>query len=191
MKWKIWYTLPNGKTFNFTSRSGTSSIGLMALKQFHPDRVPDHPVIDGQGHRLNDYGIGTTLPPGCAVMVRNPLERFCSLLGRLNITAEQAFCWLYWFHDLGEQPASTDRLFLEYAAGTSWHHLTPVSRFTQPDSQLFKFPDLQGMANYLGLTGELEKINVCPVDKPVLTPEQEARVREIYADDIALWESVQ
>ena len=66
-----------------------------------------------------------------------------------------------------------------------------MSRFTQPDSQLFKFPDLQGMANYLGLTGELEKINVCPVDKPVLTPEQEARVREIYADDIALWESLQ
>jgi hypothetical protein len=27
-------------------------------------------------------------------------------------------------------------------------------------------------------------------DKPTLSAEQEARVREIYADDIALWESV-
>jgi hypothetical protein len=28
-------------------------------------------------------------------------------------------------------------------------------------------------------------------DKPTLTPEPEARVREIYADDVALWESLQ
>jgi len=27
-------------------------------------------------------------------------------------------------------------------------------------------------------------------DEPALTPEQEARVREIYAADIALWESL-
>jgi hypothetical protein len=26
--------------------------------------------------------------------------------------------------------------------------------------------------------------------KPTLTPEQEARVREIYSDDIVLWESL-
>jgi len=34
--------------------------------------------------------------------------------------------------------------------------------------------------------------NLCAIaSKPLLTPEQEARVREIYAADIALWESLQ
>jgi hypothetical protein len=28
-------------------------------------------------------------------------------------------------------------------------------------------------------------------DEPALTPEQEAREREIYADDVAMWESLQ
>jgi len=190
MKWKIWYNLPNGKSFNFTSRSGTSSIGLMALQQFHPDRMPDHPIIDGQGHRLNDYELGSVLPAGCAIMVRDPVERFRSLLGKMNVTADQAFTWLYWFHDLGEKPISTDRLTLEYTVGTTWHHFTPVSHYVQPDSQLFLFPDIQGMANYLGLIGEVQLINGCG-KKPLLSADQEARVREIYADDIALWESLQ
>jgi len=56
---------------------------------------------------------------------------------------------------------------------------------------LFLFPDIAGMAEYLGIVAPKEQINVCPADKPILTSEQEARVREIYADDIALWESLQ
>jgi hypothetical protein len=190
MKWKIFYKLPNGKSFNFTSRSGTSSLGLMALKQFHPDRVPDHPVIDGAGHRLNDYEVSSTLPAGCAIMVRDPVERFKSLLGKMNVTVDQAFTWLYWFHDLGEKPANTDRLALEYTVGTTWHHFTPVTHYIQPDSQLFLFPDIQGMANYLGLTGEVQLINGCS-EKPSLTSEQETIVKNIYAPDIQLWESLQ
>lgn len=190
MKWKIWYTLPNGKTFNFTSRSCTSSIGLMALKQFHPDRIPDHPLIDGAAHRLNDYAIGESLPAGCAVMVRNPVDRFRSLLGRMGVTAEQALCWLYWFHGLGDQPAATDRVDLEYTAGTTWHHFTPVSQFVNADSKLFKYPDVAGMAAYLGITVPEEHINTADT-KPELTAEQEAKVRAIYAADIALWESLQ
>jgi len=192
MTWKICYTLPNGKAFNFTSRSCTSSIGLMALKQFHPDRIPDHPLVDGAAHRLNDSVVGEMLPDGCAVMVRHPVDRFRSLLGKLNITAETAFCWLYWFHGVGEKPETTDRLALEYTAGTSWHHLTPVSQFVTANSKLFKFPDIEGMASYLGITEPVEHINVCPADpKPELTAEQEAKVRAIYAADIALWESLQ
>ena len=163
----------------------------MALKQFHPDRVPEQPVVDGAGHRLHDYIVGTELPAGCAVMVRHPVDRFRSLLGRLNVTAEQAFCWLYWFHGLGNQPATTDRLALEYTPGTTWHHFTPVSQFVTAESKLFKFPDVAGMADYLGITSPVEQVNGCPGDKPELTPEQEAAIREIYAADLALWESLQ
>jgi|APCry1669188879_1035177.scaffolds.fasta_scaffold13527_2 hypothetical protein len=189
MLWKIGYSLPNGKSFCFTSRSCTSSIGLMALKQFHPDRVPDHPLIDGQAHRLNDYVLGTSLPEGCAVMVRDPVERFRSNLGKMGVTADNAFAWLWWHYGLGTPPQATDRMVLEYTAGTTWHHFTPVSMFAQADSKLFRFPDVAGMAAYLGLTGDVENINVC-ADKPTLTADDEAKVRSIYAADIALWESL-
>lgn len=191
MKWKIWYTLPNGKNFNFTSRSCTSSLGFMALKQFHPDRVPEHPVIDGQGHRLLNYALGETLPAGCAVMVRHPIERFRSVVARMGISVEKALILLYWFHGLGPKPAFTGRHELEYTHGTTWHHLTPVTQFIQLDSQLFVFPDITGMASYLGIVAPEERINACPADKPELTPEQETIVREIYAADLTLWESLQ
>jgi hypothetical protein len=191
MLWKIWYTLPNGKSFNFTSRSCTSSLGLMALKQFHPDRVPDHPIVDGAGHRLLDYTLDTTLPAGCAVMVRHPVDRFRSVVTRMGISVEKALVLLYWFHGLGPKPATTDRHDLEYTHGTTWHHLTPVTQFIQPDSQLFVFPDIAGMAAYLGIVAPEEHINECPAVKPDLTPEQDAAVREIYAADLVLWESLQ
>jgi hypothetical protein len=163
----------------------------MALKQFHPDRVPDHPVVDGAGHRLLDYGLGATLPAGCAVMVRNPVDRFCSVVARMGISVEKALMLLYWFQGLGAKPATTDRHDLEYAHGTTWHHLTPVTQYIQPDSQLFVFPDIAGMAAYLGIVAPEEHINACPAVKPELTPEQEAAVREIYAADLVLWESLQ
>jgi hypothetical protein len=162
----------------------------MALKQFHPDRVPDHPIIDGQGHRLLDYTLGDTLPAGCAVMVRNPVERFSSVVTRMGISVEKAFVLLYWFHGLGPKPASTNRHDLEYTGGTTWHHLTPVTKFVQPDSQLFLFPDIAGMTEYLGIVAPKEQINICPAEKSELTPEQDAVVREIYADDITLWGSL-
>jgi hypothetical protein len=190
MKWKIWYTLPNGKSFNFTSRSCTSSLGLMALKQFHPDRVPEHPLVDGVAHRLLDYGIGETLPEGCAIMVRNPIDRFKSVVVRTGISVEKALCMLYWFQGLGPEPSSTDRYDLEYANGTTWHHLTPVTQFVQPDSRVFKFPDISGIAEYLGIVAPVEHINACPGEKPELTAEQESRVREVYAADLTLWESL-
>ena len=192
MRWKIWYSLPNNKNFCFTSRSCTSSIRLMAVKQFYPERIPDHPVIDGQGHRLNDYVVGEDLPDGCAVMVRDPVERFISLLWRMNISPEKAFCWLYWFHGLGDKPEYTDRHDLEYCGGTSWYHLTPVTHLINEKSKLFSFPDVAGMANYLEINTPIEKINFSKTtEKMILTPEQEYKVRTIYNNDISLWESLQ
>ena len=57
----------------------------------------------------------------------------------------------------------------------------------------FHFPDqLNDCAEWLGLPTPVPQLNEeAEESKPILTPEQEARVREIYADDIALWESLQ
>lgn len=164
---------------------------MMSLRYFYPERIPDYPIIDGEGHRLNNYMIGEDLPDGCAVMVRNPIERFISLLWRMNISPEKAFCWLYWFHGLGDKPEYTDRHDLEYCAGTSWYHLAPVSHLMNEKSKLFVFPDIMGMANYLGINTPIEKINFSKTaEKIILTPEQEYKVRQIYSDDIVLWKSL-
>ncbi|NBW22116.1 MAG: hypothetical protein EBR82_80610 [Caulobacteraceae bacterium] len=57
----------------------------------------------------------------------------------------------------------------------------------------FKFEtELDEAAEWLGLPAPLPREDATdPALKPTLTPEQETRVREIFADDIALWESLQ
>jgi hypothetical protein len=62
-----------------------------------------------------------------------------------------------------------------------------------PFSKLFRFEDqLKECADWLGITVPLEQIDPTePASKPELTAEQEARVREIYANDIELWNSLQ
>jgi hypothetical protein len=61
------------------------------------------------------------------------------------------------------------------------------------DKKIFLFESqLQECADWLGITVPLPQIDATEeANKPTLTPEQEARVREIYAADIALWESLQ
>ena len=189
MNWKIYYQLPNGRSYAFVSRSGTSTLGLMCLRKFHPDRLTQE-FVDGKAHRALDYAVAGRLPAGCGVMVRHPVERFQSLLWRVPMSVEQALSLAHWHYGAGPQPANTDRHWLEYTYGVTAYHYAPVSFFAQGDSQLFRFPDLRGMADYLGCDVPLAHIN--KTENPVtLTPEQEARVREIYAADIALWESLQ
>jgi hypothetical protein len=60
-------------------------------------------------------------------------------------------------------------------------------------ARVFKFEnELRDVTEYLGLPFPLPQIDATEeANKPVLTPEQETQVREIYADDIKLWESLQ
>jgi len=56
----------------------------------------------------------------------------------------------------------------------------------------FKFEtELDAAAEWLGLPVPLPQEDATDeAAKPTLTAEQEGRVREIYADDVALWESL-
>lgn len=58
--------------------------------------------------------------------------------------------------------------------------------------RLFRFEDqLQECADWLGITVPLPHLDATePSDKPTLTPQEEASVREIYAADIEIWESL-
>ncbi len=99
-----------------------------------------------------------------AVVVRNPVERFRSMVAKHDETLE-------------------DQL------ATPLYEALPQLPFTI----YFRFEDqLQACASWLGITQTLAQLDPTePSAKPDLTPEQEARVREIYAADIGLWESLQ
>jgi len=190
MNWKIWYTLPNGKSFAFVARSMTSSLGLMAARQFYPERLPSPEPTAGNAHRLLDHTIGTTLPSGCVVVVRDPVERFASLLGRWkSLETNDAIAMVRW--GLGKGSDETiNRDVLEAATLLMMHHFCGAATFAQQDSTLIKFPNISAAATELGLTGEAVHINQSESHRQ-LTSEQQSKVATIYADDLALWQSLQ
>ena len=115
---------------------------------------------------LNEHISDYQLPQNAelAVVVRNPVERFRSMVAKHDETLEEQLA-------------------------TPLYEALPQLPFTI----YFRFEDqLQACASWLGITQSLPQLDPTePSDKPNLTPAQEARVREIYAADIALWESLQ
>ena len=98
-----------------------------------------------------------------AVIVRNPVERFRSMIARHGQSvSEQLDSPMY----------------------------GPLPQL--PFTQYFRFEDqLQACAEWLGISSTVPVLAESePANKPTLTPEQEARVREIYAADIEIWESL-
>ena len=143
-----------------TPRSGSHSLATAALKSWYPDRVVPQ-----------DYHPAVALPQAwdcsaeLALIVRNPLERFRSMV------------------------ASRPQRSLEDHLACPIYMPLPNGNF----AKYFRFEDqLNEAAKWLGLPTPLPHEDATDLAlKPVLTPEQESRVREIYADDIVLWESLQ
>ncbi len=151
----------NGNAIVLTPRSGSHSLASTAIKVWYPEAI----VPEGQ------HPAGS-LPPeswngeaGLGLIVRNPVERFRSMCAH--------------------RPHRT----------TDEHLDAPVyGPLPQADFvRYFRFEDqLNDAAEWLGLPTPLPQEDATDEsDKPVLTAEQEARVREIYAADIALWDSLQ
>jgi hypothetical protein len=193
MNWKIWYNLPNKKSFAFIGRSGTSSLGLMSLKTFYPDRLKFAPenIHCGMAHRLNDHEMGKKLPDGCLVMVRNPIERFISLLNRFNVSVDRAINLMYWFYDLGNKPKKTDRSEIEHYASIEIYHFAPLVYFLKNAKlvNLIPFPDFQKAAEYLDLNYNHEHINISE-KKIELTSEQKNIIKIIYNEDFKIWKNI-
>jgi hypothetical protein len=102
--------------------------------------------------------------PNVGLIVRHPVERFRSMIAHRHLNVdEQLDSPMY-----GPLPQGT---FVRY----------------------FRFEsELDAAAEWLGLPTPLPQEDATDeAAKPTLTPEQEARVREIYAADIALWNSLQ
>jgi hypothetical protein len=156
---------PNGNAVVLVPRSGSHSLCVAALASFWPDVpiVQDwHPAASLPNQE--DYPVDALSAKAISIVVRNPIERFRSMCAH--------------------RPNRTIQEHLDIPVYGS----LPKGNFVR----YFRFEDqFQECADWLGITVLLEQIDPTePSSKPNLTPEQEARVREIYADDIVLWESL-
>jgi hypothetical protein len=154
---------PNGNGIHLTPRSGSNSLSIAAFAAFWPDIE-----IPTDMHPANAFPIDENWDGGntsVGLVVRNPVERFRSMCAH--------------------RPERT----LEEHLDAPIYGPLPQGTF----DRYFRFEDqLDDAAEWLGLPTPLPQEDATDeAAKPVLTPEQEARVREIYAADIALWESLQ
>ena len=148
-------------------RSGSHSIAAAWLQDKEPDGYAAWQANGMHPARyLASQVSDEELPPDAeiAVVVRHPVERFRSMVARhARPVSEQLDSPMY----------------------------GPLPQL--PFTQYFRFEDeLQACAEWLGISSTVPVLAESePSDKPTLTPQEEASVREIYAADIALWESLQ
>jgi hypothetical protein len=165
-------TLPNGKKFALVARSGSYSIIWQALPENLRNPVGDrwHPInatTNTIGSPLNNNDI-----LNLCCLVRNPIERFRSSCARQQCSVDEGLLRTGW--DVHFWSLSSMGLIVD---GMTY----------------FKFPDqIDACSEWLGLETPVPQLNEeAEENKPVLNAEQEAAVRIVYANDIALWESLQ
>lgn len=154
--------VPNGNALILTPRTGSHSMVTAALSFFWPEII-----IGEEGHPagylpIQEHWNGTC--ENVAIIVRNPIERFRSMCAH-----------------------KPERTILE-------HLDRPVyGPIPKGDFKYFLFESqLEECAEWLGLPIPLPHIDSSTEsNKPILTLDQEALVRQIYAEDIILWESLQ
>ena len=151
-----------GNALALTPRSGSHSIAVAAIAAWWPDRGEfEYHPANAFPNDENWDGSQSAV----ALIVRNPVERFRSMCAH--------------------RPQRT----LEEHLDSPAYGPLPQGTF----ARYFRFEDqLDAAAEWLGLPTPLPHEDATnEADKPTLTAEQEARVREIYADDIKLWEGLQ
>jgi len=189
---KIVYELPNDKSFAFVSRSCSSSLGLMAIKQFYPEKVTEYNanpsnLNTGHAHRLLGGKLVQNLPDGCAIMIRNPIERFASLLNRTGYSIESALELIYWVYNIGDAPENNNRS-IERSSLDAAYHFMPYSLMINQQSKLFKFPDINSIAKYLKIENNYEHINKSS-NKPNFNEIELIKIKKAYCEDIKIWNS--
>lgn len=164
-------TLDNGRRFALVARSGSYAIVWQCL----PENLRN--PSDGW-HPINatTNTVGSPLKEdepteGLCCLVRDPVERFLSSCARQRVTAAE-----------GMQRLADDV------------HFWPLADMglLQDGMTHFRFPDeIDKCAAWLGLPVPVPQLNSeSALAKPTLTAEEEAQVRQLYAADIAKWETL-
>ena len=168
----------NGKQVAAIGKSGSSAIARAILFAQQPEYTvrsasndPEKVELSLNRPKWQALVPKTETPNLPAIPVRDPIERFRSACAQEGITADEAL-------------AKIDKANF---------HFRPTSAHVTMDCVLFKFPEhLDELAAFLGLES-IDRVNDGETNnppKPDLTAEQLTLVREIYADDIALYASI-
>lgn len=184
------------KLFALNPKCATSSFARAIIARWHPDieqliTTAAYPLGQsadtGQWQLMVPY---RTRPVGEVIcLVRDPVERFRSAMAQVGITDVDATLDEL-ANETGQhpeyRPVRGRRLLSEDV------HFQPQARFSGEPIRFFRFPDqVDAAAAALDLSLPLPTINEATGTKPTLTPEQEQRVRDFYAADVILWNSIQ
>lgn len=139
---KMYYNLPNGKSFAHVSRSCTSTLCAHALKNFWPEKYEEFIKQTEYKHSPQRWMIenwSNRLVPHCLVMVRNPIERLNSLICRNHydhkiVDAVLSAC---------DRKAQMDRNISKNISLIRFHHIAPISWIADNDSVFCLFPNVK------------------------------------------------
>lgn len=184
------YFISGNRLLAFNAKCGSSSLVRGIIRQHYPAiektiteaHYPEGKTADtDQHHALLPFRVRPDRP--VVQVVRCPVERFRSAMAQCNLI-------------------DADKVLHELEAEDGWGvgshaprlaaniHFLPQRRF-EGDITFFRFSDqLQDAAEALGIHRPLLRIHASK-EKPSLTLKQEHAVRDWYAQDVLLWESIQ
>ena len=182
------------KLFALNAKCGSSSVARAIISRWHPtieQTITTAAYPAGQSADTNQWQFSIpyrTRPVGEVIcLVRDPVERFRSAMAQTKLTLVD---------ETLEELANESGVHPEYESVrgkllSENFHFLPQSLFSGNPIRHYRFPDqIELAAAALDLALPLPIINETTGAKPQLTPEQEQRVREYYADDVALWDSL-
>lgn len=190
---KLYYTLPNGKSFAHVSRSGTSTIAAHILKNFYPEKYQEfleQKEIRYQApQQFLEERWGNRLPPDCVCMLRNPIDRLKNMLAKNPHYREELVDAV---SDVCVRSGKMKRQLSRSISLVRFVHLAPFTNIADNDSKIILFP------NFKEACKELDMDYYAEMHENSLNKEAEERYNNIelkerwlYAlrDSIGLWEA--
>lgn len=182
------YFIAGDKLLAFNAKCCTTALVREIIRTYHPEAediissasYPEGVTVEtAQHHRWCPARINPDRP--VIVVVRDPVERFRSAMAQVGLTDADAILQEF-VSEAGEVVGRNGRKI----SGNI--HFLKQTRF-EGDITYYPMTKVDDAAAALGLATPLPIMNEHP-DKPVLTAAQEQAVREWYAEDQALWESL-
>lgn len=172
---------------------GSSSVARAIIKQFYPDieqKIQTARYPAGQGpndKQWQGYVPQHDSEKPILMLVRNPVDRFRSAMAQFSLTDVDAVIDSIINDTKIQIPLPSNRT----ASVKNNLHFTTQASLLEGTTKLYQFPDqLEQFANEAGLDYPLLTINESSNPLPDITAEQETQLREIYADDLVMLESI-
>jgi hypothetical protein len=176
----------------FIPKSGCSTLSRAVIQAFQPDdeamvqnghypegKSPDNSMFQWLVKSENEAS-----KPVIA-FIREPMARFLSAMVQFRFTDVDAIVTAL------EQDQTITGVRGKPMNIKRNPHFKPQYLWMTPTAKLYRFPDhLEEGAVEIGFSLPLPTINSARTEKPVPTPEEEARILSYYADDAALYASI-